>query len=102
MTLAGRSFGMSAVLRPCHEANGERPRSQLIGSSLPGRIPKQSDHPRIIILEGHEMEDYCTSCGKWRWLAAFWRCRDCLDQFYDGKRRGGNRAALVDRNDSVH
>ena len=34
------------------------------------------------------MENYCTSCGKWRRLAAFWRCRDCLDRFYDGKRHG--------------
>ena len=48
-----------------------------------------SDHPRIIILERSEMENYCTSCGKWRSLAAFWRCRDCLDRFYDGSRRGG-------------
>lgn len=35
------------------------------------------------------MEDYCTSCGKWRWLAAFWHCRDCLDRFYDRNGRGG-------------
>ncbi len=29
------------------------------------------------------MENYCTSCGKWTWLVAFWRCRDCLDRFYN-------------------
>ncbi len=28
------------------------------------------------------MENYCTSCGKWSCLVAFWRCRDCLNRFY--------------------
>ena len=29
------------------------------------------------------MENYCTSCGKWLCLVAFWRCRACLNRFYD-------------------
>jgi hypothetical protein len=29
------------------------------------------------------MENYCTWCGKWSCLVAFWRCRDCLNRFYD-------------------
>jgi hypothetical protein len=35
------------------------------------------------------MDNYCTSCGKWRWLTAFWHCRECLDRFYGGKSRSG-------------
>lgn len=37
------------------------------------------------------MENYCTSCGKWSCLAAFWRCRDCLNRFYDRRRHGGEQ-----------
>jgi ribosomal protein S14 len=29
------------------------------------------------------MEHYCTSCGKWSCLIAFWLCRNCFDRFYD-------------------
>ena len=94
MTLAGRSFGMSAVSHPCHDTNGEQPHSQWIGSSLSGSIPKQLAHPRSTILEGPEMENYCTSCGKWRRLAAFWHCRDCFDRFYaEEARREPGRAS---------
>lgn len=28
-------------------------------------------------------EDYCIACGKWRWLIAYWRCRECLDKWFN-------------------
>ena len=101
MTLAGRSFGMSAVSHPCHDTNGEQPHSQWIGSSLSGSIPKQLAHPRSTILEGPETENYCTSYGKW----VAWPHSGTAETVLTGsmqKRRGGSRAALADRNDPVH
>ena len=36
------------------------------------------------------MENYCTSCGKWSWLVAFWLCRDCSNRFYGRAGAGVN------------
>ena len=41
------------------------------------------------------MDHYCTKCGRWRRLIAFWYCQDCLDRFYHVKGAAGDRAALV-------
>jgi len=101
MTLAGRTSNSSAVPRPCHDACEEQPCSQLITSSLSESFRRKLAHFRSTIFEGPEMENYCTACGKWRRLVAFWHCRDCLDHFYAKNRRDVSRAALVDRNDSV-
>lgn len=44
--------------------------------------------------EAPEMENYCTSCGKWCRLPTFWRCQNCLDRFYNREesRRGTARS----------
>ena len=26
---------------------------------------------------------YCTACGRWRWLIAYWRCRECYDKWFN-------------------
>lgn len=76
MALPGRSFCMRALSRPFRDVNLEHIQKAIRSS--------QNYNPRR-----SEMENYCTSCGKWCRLTAFWHCRECLDWFYDGKTRAG-------------
>lgn len=31
------------------------------------------------------MEDYCFVCGRWQKIVAFFRCRMCFDNWFEGK-----------------